>query len=195
MSWDSSNFTTNDSTETEAEEVAEEITEEITDIEEAGTSTGTSAAKKKRPTRKRAQATGQLTKAQVASVLDTYQDVQEASKEALTVLKVVLREPDADHGELTAAILGADRADNPLATLAELRAALEENQFVAAATIAGMERTRRSRAYAALQAATGASDTLSAKDIDAAAAFAGALAALTDEEALALDEAHEVLGK
>lgn len=194
MSWDNSNFTTNDSAETEPE-VAEEVTEEIADTKETVDPVGTSAAKKKRPARKRAQATGQLTKAQVASVLDTYQDVQDASEEAITVLKVVLREPDADHGELTAAILGADRADNPLATLAELRAALEENQFVAAATIAGMERTRRSRAYAALQAATGASDTLPAKDIDAAAAFAGALAALTEEEALALDEAHEVLGK
>ena len=92
-------------------------TEEV--IEVTDTKDATAPAKKKRPARKRAQVTGQLTKAQVASVLDTYQDVQEASAEALTILKVVLREPDADHGELTAAILGADRADNPLATLGE----------------------------------------------------------------------------
>lgn len=189
MGWDANNNFDDATTEEVEEDLLEPEAEEAIEISDAP------AAAKKRPARKRTASTGQLTKAQVSAVLETFQDVQDASDDATDILKVVLRDADADHSTLTALILGADRADNPLAALAELRSALEENPFVAAATLAGMERGRRARAYATLQAATGATDTLSAKDIEAAAAFAGALSALTDDEALALDEAHEILGK
>lgn len=163
------------------------------DIAEAADETEPDAsAGEHKPQRRRSKSIT-ITRSQALQVLETYRAMKVASDDARAVLRAVVRANEsATDEELTAAVLSQDRADNPLATLNELREALAASPFTVPAIIAGMEKPKRNRAFSVLLAATCSDDVLPTKDVEAAALFTQQLSELTDTEVASLDEAHKL---
>ncbi|MHA3723755.1 hypothetical protein ACXR2T_07740 [Leucobacter sp. HY1910] len=173
----------------------EEQHEDTAAADEAATDAPAHPATDKAPKKRRARPTT-VTKAQVLSVLETHTAIGEASSEARTVLRSVVRcDADAPDDELTALAITQDRADNPLSVIGELREALATSPFTVPAIIAGMDKAKRVRPFAVLAAVTGSDESLPSADVAAAVSFANLLSALSDEQVAALDEAQALLGR